>query len=418
MSVDPYAHIEEAFGLDENPFPAEGISSGSDTERYSEQVFPEETREFRMKVIRGGLQGGRKTGFLWSMSPIGEDTGFGKTTMMRATVHAINGDFGDSVQESLGIKSERRKKIVGAFAELNEQLRNGLYPVLFAATQNMASGRDAVLGTAREVLLERANGDVEQAWDLVTDAQLKLAPSGQALRPDLLEAFFQGPSELAEMLADVSDAARLRNGVQYFTGALYILAGAGVEKVFLMLDQLEDLGKKGALTAAKRRREIGRIRDLLEIEPFASRLHMSFTFHEAAASNLEGDWYANRLPSFDHGGANSAAAVVLRGLRDDDQVEELLKVWMEPKRNEHAGPSPISPFTQDVRGVLLSVSQGRPGILLNRGNELIWAGAEAQVGEIDGAFAREHFRGGGQLATVATDVDDVGPADDYDDLLR
>ena len=67
-----------------------------------------------------------------------------------------------------------------------------------------------------------------------------------------------------------------------------------------MIDQLEDLGKKGALSAAKRRREIGRIRDMLEIEPFASRLHMSFTFHEAAAQNLEQDWDANRLPSLRH----------------------------------------------------------------------------------------------------------------------
>jgi len=59
MSQDPYAHIEEAFGLDENPFPAEGVSSGSEDEQYSADVFPDETREFRTKIIRGGLQGGR-----------------------------------------------------------------------------------------------------------------------------------------------------------------------------------------------------------------------------------------------------------------------------------------------------------------------------------------------------------------------
>ena len=28
MPTDPYTHMEEAFGLDENPFPGEGISSG------------------------------------------------------------------------------------------------------------------------------------------------------------------------------------------------------------------------------------------------------------------------------------------------------------------------------------------------------------------------------------------------------
>ena len=252
-------------------------------------------------------------------------------------------------------------------------------------------------------------------WNMITESQMQVAPSGQALRRDMLEAFVDDDAGLAELLSEVSDAARLRNGIQYFTGALYILAAAGIQKVFLMLDQLEDLGKKGALSAAKRRREIGRIRDMLEIEPFASRLHMSFTFHQAAAQNLEQDWQANRLPSFDPSPANASAVVVLRGLQRDEQVEELMKAWMEPARNEHAGPSPISPFTPDVPGVLRSVSQARAGMLLNRASELLYAGAEAQVGEIDGAFARQHFAGHGHLATVAVDDDDAGA--DYDDLL-
>lgn len=412
---DPYAHMEEAFGLDENPFPAEGISSGGADEHYSEEVFPAETTEFRTKMIRGGLQGGRKMGFLWSMSATGDDTGFGKTALMRNTARALNDDWGEAVQLQLGIKPERVKPVVGTFAELNEQSRNGLYPVLFAATQNMATGPNAVLPTARERILDEIGGDPDGLWNRIQATQLELAPTGQALRGDLVEAFIESPAALSELLSEVSDASRLRNGVQYFTSALYILAAAGVAKTYLMLDQLEDLGKKGALSAAKRRREIGRIRDLLEMEPFSSRLHISFTFHQAAAQNLEADWHANRLPSFDHGPSNSAAAVVLRGLQDDEQVEELLRVWMEPHRNENAGTSPISPFTADARGVLRSVSQGRPGILLNRANELLFAGAEAQVGEIDGTFAQQHFSGSGKLAAVGVDED--GVADDYDDLL-
>jgi hypothetical protein len=415
MSTDPYTHMEEAFGLDENPFPGEGINSPAETERYSDLVFPEETREFRLKMIRGGLQGGRKTGFLWSMSPTGEDTGFGKTTLMRNTARAINADFGAAVQENLGIKPERIKPIVGTFAELNEQNRNGLYPVLFAATQNLAAGPGAVMPAIRQELLAKADSDKDAMWDMITKSQLQVAPSGQALRRDILDAFVDDDAGLAELLSGVSDASRLRNGIQYFTGALYILAAAGIGKVFLMLDQLEDLGKKGALSAAKRRREIGRIRDMLEQEPFASRLHMSFTFHEAAARNLDLDWGANRLPSFDPSPANASAVVVLRGLQSEQQVEELLKVWMEPVRNEHAGPTPISPFTPDVLGVLRSVSQGRAGVLLNRASELLYAGAEAQVGEIDGAFARQHFAGHGHLAAVAAADDEAGA--DYDNLL-
>jgi hypothetical protein len=68
-----------------------------------------------------------------------------------------------------------------------------------------------------------------------------------------------------------------------------------------------------------------------------------------------------------------------------------------------------------VLGILRSLSQGRAGVLLYRASELLYAGAEAQVGEIDGAFARQHFAGHGHLAVVAASDDDVGA--DYDDLL-
>jgi hypothetical protein len=409
--------MEEAFGLDANPFPGEGISGGELSERYSDDVFPEETQEFRLKMIRGGLQGGRKTGFLWSISPTGEDTGFGKTTIMRNTVLAINKDNGKTVQGALGIKPERIKPIVAAMAEINEQMRNGLYPIVFAAAQSLAAGPSAVIPAVRQQLLATADHDKDRMWDIIVDTQMQIAPSGHALRSDLLAAFVHDDDGVADLLQNkVSEASRLRNGMQYFTGVVYILAAAGIEKVFLMIDQLEDLGKKGALSSGKRRREIGRIRDMLEMEPFASHLHMSFTFHAEAARNLEQDWHQNRLPSFDTSPANSAALVVLRGLRDNDQVEELLKVWMEPVRNEHAGPSPISPFTDDVLPVLLSVSQGRAGMLLYRANELLFAGAQAQVGEIDGAFAQQHFSGNGQLSGVFAGDGGVAEAD-YDDLL-
>lgn len=393
MSHDPYEHIAEAFGLDENPFPGEGISAGSADEQYSADVFPGETREFHTKIIRGGLQGGRKMGFLWSVSHTGEDTGFGKTVLMRNSARDINGDFGEDLQQNMGIKPNRIVPITAAFAVLNEQTVNGLYPVLFSATLHMAAA-GGVLEQARARMLDDFDDDHLEMHEHILDHKQQIAPTGQALRPDVLTMFCASPHALRKLLNnDVSDAARLRNGVQYFAAALYILSAAGIKKVFLMLDQLEDLGKKGALTAAKRRREIGRIRDLLEGEPFASMLHTSFTFHQAAATNLEADWTANRLPSFDLDSSNSAAVVVLRGLQTDEQVAELLKVWMEPARNEHAGARPISPFSDDSLAVLRDWSQGRAGVLLSLANELLWAGAEAQVGEIDATFADGHFRG-------------------------
>src|SRR4051794_41978811 len=128
---DAYTHIEECWGYDGNPFPGEAVSSSAE-EPHSPEVFPHEEMEFRTKVVRGALQGGRKITHLWSIGPFGGDTGFGKTSLMRAATREINADWGDQVQEQVGIKAERRKPIAAGFAEVNQQSRNGLYPVAFA----------------------------------------------------------------------------------------------------------------------------------------------------------------------------------------------------------------------------------------------------------------------------------------------
>ena len=67
----------------------------------------------------------------------------------------------------------------------------------------------------------------------------------------------------------------------------------------------------------------------MENEPYASMLHITFTFHATAAQELETSWEQNRLPSFEDTPSNQAAVVVLRGMRDDDQVEALLRAWLD-----------------------------------------------------------------------------------------
>src|SRR5208282_6827349 len=100
------------------------------------------------------------------------------------------------------------------------------------------------------------------------------------LRGDVRECFAAAPDELADFLGDqISGTTQLRSGIEFLNFALIALGAAGVGKVFLMIDQLEDLATNKALAASKRRREIGRIRDLLETQPYASMLHQTFTFH-------------------------------------------------------------------------------------------------------------------------------------------
>ena len=325
MSTSPYQHIEETWGLDGNPFPHSAISGGW-TDPYSSDVFPDEEAEFFQKTVRGALQGNRQVGFLWSKGP-GGDTGYGKTALMRESVRKINADFGRQVEAITGMRDERIVPIAAGFSELNTMNRTGLYPVLFNAVVGMAKDANAPLLRSRELICTEIGDDAPaKVAAKLTETRLAIAPTSPALRPDLLKAFAEAPDEVPAFLGRVSSATQIRTGLHYLDFAMIALAAAGVSKVFLMIDQLEDLATNGSLSAARRGREIGRIRDLLENEPYASMLHVTFTFHATAAGKLERFWEQNRLPSFEDTPSNQAAVVVLRGVRDDDQVEALLCV--------------------------------------------------------------------------------------------
>ena len=415
MSTSPYQHIEETWGLDGNPFPHSAISGGW-TDPYSSEVFPGEEAEFFEKTVRGALQGNRQIGFLWSKGP-GGDTGYGKTALMRESVRKINADFGEQVEAATGMRQDRIVRIAGGFSELNTINRTGLYPVLFNAVVGMASTVNAPLLRARELICTAIGDDApEKVAAKLAETRLAVAPTSSALRPDLMQVFTEAPDEMPGLLGNVSSASQIRAGLQYMDFALIAFAAADVRKVFLMIDQLEDLATNKSLSAARRRREIGRIRDLMENEPYASMLHTTFTFHATAARELDTFWEQNRLPSFEDTQSNRAAVVVLRGMRDDDQVEALLRVWLDAHRLETSIHGDLVPFERDALTVLRQVSQGRPGILLNRANELFQAGAEAQKGLIDGMFAREYFAGVGHTTVPPVTAEDE-PMSDVSDLL-
>ena len=417
MSMSPYQHMEEAWGFEQNPFPHSAISGGW-TDPYSSGVFPEEEAEFFSKTVRGALQGNRQVGFLWSRGP-GGDTGYGKTALMRESVRKINADFGRQVEAATGMRDERIVPIAASFSELNTMNRTGLYPVLFNAVVGMAKDAQAPLLRARERICTEIGDDAPaKIAAKLAETRLAIAPTSSALRTDFIQVFTETPDEMAGFLGRVTDTSQIRSGVQYLDFAMVVLAAAGVRKVFLMIDQLEDLATNKSISAARRRREIGRIRDLMENEPYASMLHMTFTFHATAGKDLESFWEQNRLPIFEDTPNNRAAVVVLRGMRDDDQVEALLQAWLDAHRidMDTSTLGELVPFERDALTVLRQVSQGRPGILLNRANELFEAGAEAQKGLIDGTFAREYFAGAGH-STASPVIPEDEPARDVADLL-
>ena len=417
-TIDPYTHMEEAWKLEANPFPSEGIRRSAD-EPFSPDVFPEETADFYRKLVRGAVLDSKGVGFLWSQG-IGGDTGYGKTTLMQKAAREINRDLGASVLQLAGMRADRLIPIAVVYTNLNNLNSSGLYPVLFDGVAEAATppkDDSPLFDKLRIAVATRAGDDVTAIAAELDAVRVRIAPNGVPLRPELVSAFARsGASGVLAQLATASQATRLRNGLQYFDFLLTALAAAGINHLFVFVDQLEDLATNKSINSAKRSREIGRIRDLLEGAPYAGRLHFVFTFHNTAAQVLERFWSVNRLPRFEIAPDNTASVVVLRGLSNDDQVAELLKVYITDKRLEHIDDE-LLPLEPDVLGVLRKVSQGRVGILLGKAHELLNAAAERGLPRIDSDFASRYFEG-----TVESTDDTISEAEtvetaDIDDLL-
>ena len=315
MAIDALDHMEEAWSLDGNPFPAEAIHAQDSP--YSPAVFDEEAREFRRKLIRGSIHGSMNVGFLWSQGAQA-DTGFGKTTLMREITKEINRDLGVSTLTAAGVRPTKQTPIAAAYSNLNNLSASGLYPVLFNAVIDLAQPSvhgDAPLDKARVRIVKQIESDEpSEVAQHIFDTWFLMCGTAPPLRPELVHAFASGGAqEVRAVLGTVSATARLRNGLQYLDFALCVLAASGIDHLYLMIDQLEDLATTRSITAAKRSREIGRIRDMLEGPPYANRVHLIFTFHNRAALMLERFWEENRLPPFEISPRNAASIVVLRG---------------------------------------------------------------------------------------------------------
>ena len=419
MAVDALDHMQEAWNLAANPFPAEAIHAQDAP--YCPTLFGEESQEFRRKLIRGSVLGSVNVGFLWSKGAYA-DTGFGKTTLMREITKEINHDLGVDTLTRAGVRADKQVPIAAAFSNLNNLNASGLYPVLFNAAIDLTrpTPQDvSVLDKARaRIVQDLGTDDPNHLYRHVTDTWLDIGGTAPPLRSEVVRAFADAGSQgVKAALGTVSVTARLRNGLHYLDFALAALAAAGVNHLYLMIDQLEDLATTRTITAAKRSREIGRIRDMLEGPPYANRVHFVFTFHDTAALVLERIWESNRLPPFEASSSNAASVVVLRGLKDDTQVSDLLRVYLGEQREGHVEDD-LLPFDLGAITMLRNVSDGRVGILLNRARELFDFATEHSAPRITGELASRFFAAAGTSDIEPRSQDDSGPQEsDIDDLL-
>src|SRR5206468_2897597 len=106
-------------------------------------------------------------------------------------------------------------------------------------------GADAAFTTARNRIIAAISkdegidqGDVTSRGiaDAVVTARRGMAPGGVPLRPDLVAAFAASPSHFAIALSEVTEATRMRSGMQFLDFALAALGAAGINHLFVLVD--------------------------------------------------------------------------------------------------------------------------------------------------------------------------------------
>ena len=405
-------HRTSAWGMRRNTLPTTAI--GSDEDPFDDGAFEKEIEEFVDTVIIGGLTPGQQITYLYSHNDLGgEDTGFGKSRMLLRVRSAINEDLGEEILEPL-VDSDEKVLIGAAYASFNTNLRTGYYPVLVEAVLDAATaGERPLLAQAYERIPGDEPYEIERALHA---SQMKL---GVSLRPSTVQAFCEegAAGVVADITVNSSSTTHLRSGIQWLHFLLVALDAAGIERLYLFIDQLEDLATNKSQTRAKRYREIGRIRDLLEDEPTRSMLHTTFTMHDNAAAELEPFWIPHRLPSYHPHRSNMGHIVLLNGLRDDDAAASVLSSWLSEGRVPGYTGDPLVPFEMSAVRALREHAARRVGELLPAASKVFSAADRERVARIDDAYVRNVLTDTGGALTSPGDDALASVPDSDDDLL-
>jgi hypothetical protein len=407
-------HRQEVWLIKRNPLPTEAI--GRDEDPYSDEAFADEIEQVIDKVIVAGLTPRRQLAFVYSRNQLGgEDTGFGKTKTMLEIRTAINEDLGHNVLENQ-VDEDEIIPVGAAYASFNTNQRTGYYPVLADAVFDAATAGDKpLLAHAYERIVAARGSDVDDVRRAIVDSQNQL---GVSLRQSTVTAFSsQGAAGVAADVVAASPTIKLRSGLAWLEFLLVALHAASIQRLFLFIDQLEDLATNKSQTRAKRFREIGRIRDLLEDEPTRSMLHTTFTMHDTAAAELEEFWTPHRLPSYAVRRANMGQIVLLEGLKNDDAAAEVLGAWLSSARLDGFAGQPHEPFEMNAVRALREYAEGRVGPFLVAASKVLDAAETDRLTTIDDTYARSVLDDVASPVGGGTGPADTALPDDDDDLL-
>ncbi|HEX4079155.1 MAG TPA: hypothetical protein VHX61_09825 [Rhizomicrobium sp.] len=222
------------------------------------------------------------------------------------------------------------------------------------------------------------------------------ALKGRTLGPPedkFLAALCAGESRAVQDYLDgITPQKRTRSGANFLATILLFVQAAGIRKVMLFCDQLEDFASP---QTPKRTRsvEVERFRDfIVELLPMADMVSIVVTMHPRALASIEEFWQLADLPSLRVDEANRHIVVVMPPLATSKQAKRLLATYLNASRRDGtAAADGLSPFTEDAVEELWTHSSKKPRDLLRKAHKMITFAAAENLEKIDAAAVESHL---------------------------
>lgn len=402
--------IRNKWGLEHNPFPAEAIAVlGGNDDRENGRLFrPEvQTEQFDEaigKFVLGSIYNGQRFGALWSQSTVldPDSRGYGKSVLLQYLSCFLNEDFGKAAFLKVGMEESDAEEnpVCALLASFDTAATKNLNSLFFSAVEY---GADFRLHDDDPSLYERlyerlcaiaGTDDTMTLTERCHDAYRAL--KGRTLGPPdekFLAALCAGEARAVQDYLDgATPQKRSRSGANYLGTMLLFIKAAGINKVMLFCDQLEDFASPQ--TPKKTRSvEVERFRDfIVELLPMADMISVVVTMHPRALASIEEFWQLADLPSLRVDEANRHIVVVMPPLGTLDQAKRLLTAYLKAARRDEASPDDaLAPFTEDAVEELWTHSTKKPRDLLRKAHKMITFAAEENLAVIDAAAVDSHL---------------------------
>lgn len=402
--------IRNKWDLERNPFPAEAIAVlGGNDDRENGRLFRPEVQTDQFdeaigKFVLGAIYNGQRFGALWSQSTVldPDSRGYGKSVLLQYLSCYLNEDFGKAAFLKVGmeVSDADENPVCALLASFDTAATKNLNSLFFSAVEY---GADFRLHDEDPTLYERlyerlctiaGTDDTMTLTESCHDAYRAL--KGRTLGPPdekFLAALCAGEARaVQDYLDEVTPQKRSRSGANYLGTMLLFIKAAGISKVMLFCDQLEDFASP---QTPKRTRsvEVERFRDfIVELLPMADMISVVVTMHPRALASIEEFWQLADLPSLRVDEANRHIVVVMPPLGTLDQAKRLLTPYLKAARRDEASPDDaLAPFTEDAVEELWTHSTKKPRDLLRKAHKMITFAAEENLEVIDAAAVDSHL---------------------------